>query len=83
MDSLYVVGIAFDATFANPNDINPYCLIIGTHNNTHEIIRWHHRLAHLNILFMKEIQTKALPFMSIIPKFTHLPLNEGCIMGRV
>jgi hypothetical protein len=82
MDSLFIVGIAFDATFTNPNDINPSCFIASTHNNTHETIRWHHKLAHLNILLMKGIQTKALPFMPIIPNFMHLPLYEGCIMGK-
>jgi hypothetical protein len=70
MDSLYAVSITFDATFANPSDINPSCFIIGTHNNTHETIRWHHRLAHFNIFFMKEIHIKTFPFMPIIPDFT-------------
>jgi hypothetical protein len=82
MDSLFTVGIAFDDAFTNPNDINPSCFITGTHNNTHETIRWHHRLAHLNILFVKGIQTKTLPFMPIIPYFMHLPFYEGYIMGK-
>jgi hypothetical protein len=82
MDSLYIVSIAFDATFANPSDINPSCFIIGTHNNTHETIWWYHRLAHLNIFFMKEIQTKTLSFMPIILDFTHLPFIESYIMGK-
>jgi hypothetical protein len=50
---------------------------------THETIQWHHRLAHLNIYSMTEIQNKKGAIMPILSDFTQLSLCEGCIMAKI
>lgn len=48
-------------------------------------IQWHHKLAHLNISSMKEIQKKKKKgaIMPILSHFTQLPLCESCIMAKI
>jgi hypothetical protein len=56
---------------------NYFCFIVGINKNTHETIQWHHRLAHLNIFSMKEIQNKKFAIMPIILDFMEVPFFEG------
>ncbi len=77
VDSLYLLGIGFDASPPNINENNYFCFIVGINKNTHETIQLHHRLAHFNIFSMKEIQNKKLAIMPIILDFMELPFCEG------